>query len=275
MIYFLTSQPLWVSGALLVGLGTALASLGPSVVRRYVTLERLSANNEIAGFKFATVGVLYAVLLAFAIIVVWQKYSDAEGVVAQEASAAATIYRLSQGLGDEPGGKLRDALTAYLKEVIADDWPAMGLGLKGASGAARHGLDGIYTALLTFDSPERRNATLVAEILRQIDNITQARRTRLVTAEGVVPPVLWIVLFGGAFVTIAFTFFFGTLNLRAQTLMTTLLALLIFCELWIVIAIDRPFTGTIKVEPTPLAEVLSDFASGPDAAHQPAAAPQP
>jgi hypothetical protein len=41
-------------------------------------------------------------------------------------------------------------------------------------------------------------------------------------------------------VTIAFTFFFGTRNLRAQTMMTGLLALLIFSELLIIVAIDRP-----------------------------------
>ena len=61
-------------------------------------LARLRINNEVAGFKFATVGVLYAVLLAFAVIVVWEKFSDAENNVAQEAGAAATIYRLSWGI---------------------------------------------------------------------------------------------------------------------------------------------------------------------------------
>ena len=67
MIYFLTRQPLWLSGMLLVGLTTALAMIGPRLVRRYVTLEKLTTNNEVAGFKFAAVGVLCAVLLAFAI----------------------------------------------------------------------------------------------------------------------------------------------------------------------------------------------------------------
>jgi hypothetical protein len=56
-----------------------------------VSLERLSSNNEVAGFKFATVGVLYAVLLAFAVIVVWEKFSAAEDHVALEAAAAATL----------------------------------------------------------------------------------------------------------------------------------------------------------------------------------------
>ena len=74
MVSFLQNQSLWLSGLLLVGLTTGLAMLGPILVRRYVTLERLTANNEVAGFKFAVVGVLYAVLLAFAIIVVWEKF---------------------------------------------------------------------------------------------------------------------------------------------------------------------------------------------------------
>ena len=40
-------------------------------------------------------------------------------------------------------------------------------------------------------------------------------------------------------------------------MMTGLLAMLIFSELLAVIAIDRPFTGTVKVEPAPLADVLA------------------
>jgi hypothetical protein len=64
MLFFLTTQPLLISGAILVGLTTVLAMLGPWIVRRFVALDRLTTNNEIAGFKFATIGVLYAVLLA-------------------------------------------------------------------------------------------------------------------------------------------------------------------------------------------------------------------
>jgi len=53
MISFLTTQPLWVSGGIIVGLGTVLSILGPVFVRRFVDIKRLTANNEIAGFKFA------------------------------------------------------------------------------------------------------------------------------------------------------------------------------------------------------------------------------
>ncbi len=42
-------------------------------------------------------------------------------------------------------------------------------------------------------------------------------------------------------------------------MMTGMLALVIFGELWTIVVIDRPFTGPVKVEPSPLAYVLADF----------------
>jgi hypothetical protein len=254
---FLTALPLWLTGTVLVGVLTLLAMAGPVLVRRRVGLERLSTNNEVAGFKFATVGVLYAVLLAFAVVVVWQKFEDADNAVAREAGAAATIYRLADGIGDKPGTALRDKMSAYLDAVIADDWPAMGRGK--VSLAATSALNGVYAALLTYSPGDRRGGAAMTEILRQLDQITAARRDRLVMASGVVPGVVWLVLLGGAAITIGFTFFFGTENLRAQCLMTGALSLLIFAGLLIIVAIDRPFTGSVSVDPAPLAAVLRDF----------------
>src|ERR1700710_1459818 len=115
----LTTQPLWLTALILVGLTTLIVMIGPVAVRKRVSLDRLRTNNEVAGFKFATVGVLYAVLLAFAIIVVWEKFSDAESNVSQEASAAATIYRLANGIESGPGGTLHESLTHYLKVAIS------------------------------------------------------------------------------------------------------------------------------------------------------------
>jgi hypothetical protein len=65
-------------------------------------------------------------------------------------------------------------------------------------------------------------------------------------ADGIVPAIIWVVLFGGAFLTVGFTFFFGAENLRAQSLMTGALSILIFAGLLTVVAIDYPFAGTVK-----------------------------
>ncbi len=252
----LTTLPLWAFAILLVVL-TALAMAGPVAMRRWIGLERLRTNNEVAGFKFATVGVLYAVLLAFAIVVVWQKFDDADNAVAREAGAAATIYRLSYGIGDQTGAALRGQMTAYLHAVTDQDWPAMARGTD--SPAVTRALDGIYASLLAGGAADRSGAVAMSEILRQLDQVTAARRERLVMSSGVVPGIVWLVLFGGAAITIGFTFFFGTENLRAQSLMTGALSVLIFAGLLIIVAIDFPFTGTVKIDPAPLATVLRDF----------------
>lgn len=260
MILFLTTRSLWLSGLLVVVLPTLLAALGPSIVRRCVKLEKLITNNEIAGFKFATIGVLYAVLIAFAIIVVWQKFSDAETNVTAEAAGATTVYRLSQGLDPQSGAALRERMSNYLSVAINRDWPAMERG--GEPYPSRLALDALYSTLLSAPPSAQLGSAVFPEILRQLDVITLARNARVIAADGIVPAVIWPMLFGGAIVTIAFTFFFGTKNLRAQTAMTVLLSLLIFSELLIIIAVDYPFTGPIQVEPTAFARVLAEFGPG-------------
>jgi hypothetical protein len=104
-----------------------------------------------------------------------------------------------------------------------------------------------------------RGVAVLTEILHQLDVVTEARRGRLAMAYGIVPGIIWIVLFSGAIVTVGFTFFFGTANLRAQALMTGALSLLIFSGLLIIIVIDHPLAGAVKVGPEALSVVAEDF----------------
>jgi hypothetical protein len=256
-MFALTTSPLWISVLLVVGVPTVLGMLGPVLIRRWIALSRLRTNNEVAGFKFATVGVLYAVLLAFAVIVVWEKFAEAEDEVATEAGAAATLYRLALGIGGEPGAALRDATSAYLEAAIGADWPAMVQGE--ASPAATGALDAVYATLLDDRPADPRGAAVLTEALRQLDQLTEARRARIVSSAGIVPGLLWVVLFVGAFLTVGFTFFFGSENLKAQAAMTGALSVLIFSGLLIIVAIDRPFAGTVRVRPEALVAVLADF----------------
>ena len=255
-MFFLTRAPLWIAG-FSVCLITLAAAFAPVLLRRRVTLDWLRTNNEVAGFKFATIGVIYAVLLGFAVVTVWDKFSEADNTVSLEAGAAATVFRLAKGIEPDASVALQAAMTAYLKAAIADDWPAMQMGH--GSNAATQALSGAYDALLRYQPRDPRGSALMTELLRQLDQVTQARRARLVVSTGIVPGVVWIVLFGGACITIGFTFLFGTKNVYAQALMTGALSLLIFSALLVIVAIDHPFTGSVSVTPEPLQSVLSDL----------------
>ena len=177
--------------------------------------------------------------------------------MASEAAAAATVFRLTQALDADHGAAVRKATTDYLKEAVAKDWPAMGQ--ETSSRDVTTALNEIYDAVLKFHQVGRFEGLIVTEILRNVDRISQMRRQRLVVASGIVPGIIWAVLFTGAFVTIGFTFFFGTANLRAQMVMSGALALLIFGGLLTVIAIDHPFAGTVQVGPKALIAVIDDF----------------
>ena len=230
MSRFLSSLPLWLGALLIVIVPTALAMAGPILVRRRFSLERLTTNNEIAGFKFATVGVIYAVLLGFAIIIVWQRFTDAEGAVVQEAGAAATLYRLAEGPEPEAAA-MRAALSNYLGQAISKDWPQMAR--EHDSRDALRALDELYDATLVLARTGTRQQAVLVEMFHQLDLVIQARRSRLHLAIGIVPRMLWGVPILGGVLTVLFTFFFGTRNLHAQVLMTGILALIVFMGLFV------------------------------------------
>jgi len=149
-------MPLWLAGLLIIIVPTLLAMAGTVFVRSRVGLESLRWNNEVAGFKFATIGVLYAVLLAFAVFVVWSRFSAVADNTAREAGAAATLYRLIDGIHGEPASALRARLTAYLKSAISQDWPALSEGRD--SPATTHALTELYDTALTYKPAESRDS---------------------------------------------------------------------------------------------------------------------
>ena len=259
-MHFLTSRPVWVL-LLLMLLFTVLAMTGPILVRQRIPLARLRTNNEVAGFKFAVIGVLYAVLLGFVVIIAWERWYDAEKALAAEAGSAATIYRLSIGLGDPAGAALRADMSSYLKSVLADDWPAMAVGRW--SLVTTRVLTDLYAEVVRYHPSELQDSNLQKDLLNALDQLTRARRDRLVMAQGTVPNAIWFVLFLGAALTICFTFFFGAEHVGTQSLMTGVLAALILSSIFVVVAIDRPYTGAIMVPKDSIRAVLEDLRSRP------------
>ncbi len=233
---------------------TVVAMLGPTLVRRRYTYSVLVKNNEVAGFKFATLGVIYAVLLGFAIVSVWEKFSEAELLVLREAGASATLFRLSSG--DEPEAvATRSRLRAYLASVVEEEWMLMAS--ERESRISGDSMKALYEATLRL--ADKRPLAVGVELLRELGSITEARRGRLYVARGVVSPALWSMLICGALVTVGFTYFFAMENLRAQTAMTGALAFIIFLGLFVIISYDHPFTGAVSVEASPLRSLIFEM----------------
>ena len=140
--YYLTTLPIWALIGLVVVLPTAAAMIAQVLIH-----NRVAKNNEIAGFKFTTVGVIYAVLLAFDVIVVWEKFSEAESAVAQEGAAAA-LFRYADG-GEPEAQAPRAALAKYLRSAVASEWPQMGV--ESESHGVTAALSDVYRAAMALN----------------------------------------------------------------------------------------------------------------------------
>ena len=69
---------------------------GTLIVRRLINVDVLERHNEVAGFIYAVIGVVYAVLLGFAAVTVWEGYDKAQAAVEREADDLADLFRDAQ-----------------------------------------------------------------------------------------------------------------------------------------------------------------------------------
>lgn len=222
-------------------------------------VDRLSLNNEVAGFKFAVIGVFYAVLLAFVVVAVWEGFRDTEDTVRNEAKAAIDLQRLTFALPDPAGADIRRDLTAYVKDVREAEWPAMTAG--GFSEAVAEDLDRLTRTLLKFQPGTSQETVLYQTALKLLGQLTDSRNGRLDSADGSVPGILWFVLIAGGLITLGYPAFFGSTNLMAQVLMTMSLAILVAIALLLCVVFDHPFTGDVQVSAEPIKHALREMSA--------------
>ena len=73
-------------------IGACLAAVaGLELVQRLVPHEKRQEHNDVAGFLYAVIGVVYAVLLALLVIAVWEQYQKANETVESEANGVAEV----------------------------------------------------------------------------------------------------------------------------------------------------------------------------------------
>jgi len=259
MSHVLAVLPLWALIFAVVLVPTAVAVVFQVFVRRWVGVDRLELNNEVAGFMFAAIGVVYAVLLAFVVIAVWEKFSEGQTTVARESAAAAALFHYAEGAEPE-AAKFHDRLVDYLRFTIGKDWPAMEADSEDPE--TTHALDALYRAAMALNRTGTRSTADMSEVFTQIDNLTLARRVRLHLSTGLVPDVIWIALFAGAGLTVFFSLFFGNRNELAQLAMTAILSILLTSGLVVIISLDHPFSGPVHIAPESLERVLANATEG-------------
>jgi uncharacterized protein YacL len=90
--------PTYAIGLIMVLISIAFSMAGLMLVRKIMPVHKTKLHNDIAGFIFATIGVIYAVLVAFMVVISWQNFDGTMSRLEMEANIYADLYRDSTGV---------------------------------------------------------------------------------------------------------------------------------------------------------------------------------
>ncbi|MDQ1358132.1 MAG: hypothetical protein QOJ52_3418 [Acidimicrobiaceae bacterium] len=245
-------------GALMVVVAVAISVGGLMLVRRNVALATLEQHNDVAGFIIAVIGLLYGVLLAFVVIIVWQQYDAATSNANHEAISVDLLYR-DAALFPDQTAPIRQTLREYAHSVVDDEWHAMS-DRQGDSPVTDHLVGQLLTQFraVHIQSPEEQ--TFYTESVKRVYDLADARRQRLDANSNQLPGVLWIVLLAGGVITVGFTYFFGVSHFASHVLMVAALAAMIALTLYLVLSLDLPFSGDLRVGPHAMEQAIRELA---------------
>jgi hypothetical protein len=239
------------------GVVIALSVLCLMIVRKVYGHTVMAKHNDVAGFIYAVIGVIYAVLLAFVVIVEWDMFRDAESKVQDEVQCMASVLRDAQVFDEPQRSLIMKEIVNYADIVINEEWALMAKEQR--SEKAVKSIRRIF-ALVAEIKPANENQKIwYQEIVTRLNNFYNARNQRVQAAKDGIPAFMWSVMIIGAVITIGFSFLFGTENLWAHSLMVASLAGVITLVLLLIVALDHPYAGIIIVTPEAFLDQLARF----------------
>lgn len=234
-----------------------LAAVGVSIhlVQAHWPFGSRREHNDVAGFIFAAVGMLYAVLLAFVVIVVWENLNTARDTTYSEANQLANIYWISRSLPLPQGAAIEGLTLTYAHTVIDKEWPLMAT--RHSSPDATHLVYQIRGAVFGFTPRPGQQQALYEPAVASVNGLAAARRERLDAIGEMIPPLLWAALITGAVLTVGFCLLFGLPSKAAHIAMVAMLAALIMISLLLIKDMEYPFAGSVRIGPEAFEVFLS------------------
>jgi len=248
------SIPGWLLCILFV-LFTSLVSLsGLWLVRKLVPSEALRSSHDVAGFIIGIIGVMYAVVLAFVVIAVWEDYRQTDDTVMNEANAVGNLYRDCTGLQDSAAEIIKTDLRVYTQLVLDSEWREMEAGKE--SSKAWGSYNDMYLHIIHINPHSDREQVIFSALLDNLTKFSDIRRARITESKPYIPQMIWIILIAGSLIIIFFTYFFALENMRIQQLMTVMLSTTMALVLFMGVVFNYPFNGDFRIKPEAFERLL-------------------
>lgn len=255
---YLYSQNAWVMFLLVVLCFVVFSLLGLWVSLKWIPKPVRQKHTELVSYGLATISIFSAVLLAFIAVTSWEDYGKAESIASQEAQLVADVLRSSFAMPDPLRSVISDRGQSYLDIVINEEWPSMA----GHDMRFRRGWDelvGLYVEVSRFRTSDAILQIQYANLYEKINNLIDARRSRILIAHQHFQPIVWGVVLIGALINIFFLFLFNMESVGLHICMTVLIASAIGCIFALIICFDRPFQGGLAIKSHAFSNVKESY----------------
>jgi hypothetical protein len=237
--------------------GICVSGLLVYLVQRLFPEAVLRTGHDATGNLLSIVGTLYAVLLGLIVVDAMVRFERAMDIVQQESNCLADIFLLAERLPEPYRKGVQDHCRIYADTVVHEEWELMQRARMSVK-ARRTALQ-LVRSLDAFEPETETQKAVFPLLLEQVRDLWDRRRERATMAQYGIPAIEWAALVIGAAVTVLFAGLFSVGNARLQTLLTSLVALVIGLNLYLVSLFGYPFAGELSVSVRPFAVDIGIF----------------
>ncbi len=254
----LAGWPLWLTAGGVVFISAAVGWLMVKLVRRHAPYPTFKENNELVGFTYAVFGLVYGVLLAFTIIVAWERFAETERIVMREVTVLSELWRDINVFPAADRDGIHSNLIAYAQSVADDEWPVMSDHGR-ASPQTIKIYEQLWGRIYQLNPTTKLQESFLTEVLSDINEVSANRRLRMLYSRMEINGILWMVLLIGAFPTIGYTLLFANRHGWVQALITGSITLIVLLCLLVALSLQYPFTGDVSIQPEAFRDLLESF----------------
>jgi hypothetical protein len=244
-------------------MAVAAAVTAKLLVRRRAPVGGWFTDPPRSAGTLSVIGTMFAVVLAFVILLALQSYQRAREGGSIEAVAVTELHSVAGVFKPPVSDRLQGGLVCYGRAVIADEWPAMREGR--SSDLVQSWVDKVHRDFANTNPQGAREETAYAQWFDEQAQRRDGRRERLAEATPFVPIPLWLVLSLGASLTLAYMVAQADRRegLFIQAIPIAFVAALVTAGLLVIFFLDHPYAdtgGTIK--PTEMQRTLAFIDQG-------------
>ena len=247
---FFYSHSILVVGLTVCFFTVVLPLLGLWPFHKIVSWNVREEDTSMVGLSYALCGGIFAVVLAFVAVGVYEAMDKTTETAAAEANSLSNLAFDTAGMPAPVGEKVRADIDGYIDIVTKKEWPD-----QQAYHMEEHNFEEgwdkireINTDIAAWEPTTPGQTVINGDMVRLVNNLFAARRTRLLAAQAHLPDPVWQMLIFGLILVAVFIYLYGPHSFKIHVAVTTLTMLSIGLVFTLIIALDYPFRGALSVD---------------------------